>query len=83
MNLSEIHGQKAAAQQQASAMHHEFQLDPIFSEDLPKLIMPDLLEVEAADPSPLDMPAFKFRYLVFILNPDFLRLLSFEAQMQL
>ncbi|XP_017577552.1 cytoskeleton-associated protein 5-A-like isoform X1 [Pygocentrus nattereri] len=61
LKLSEIRSQNAVEQQQSSAVPREFQLDPNFIVDLPETIMPDLLVVEAADPSPLDVLEFKFR----------------------
>ncbi|KAI4875261.1 hypothetical protein NFI96_023924 [Prochilodus magdalenae] len=63
LKLSEIRSQNAVEQQRppSSTVPREFQLDPNFIVDLPETIMPDLLEVEAADPSPIDVPVFKFR----------------------
>ncbi|KAL6468523.1 hypothetical protein MHYP_G00220470 [Metynnis hypsauchen] len=61
LKLSEIRSQNAVEQQQSSTVPREFQLDPNFIVDLPETIMPDLLVVEAADPSPLDVLEFKFR----------------------
>ncbi|XP_062868509.1 cytoskeleton-associated protein 5-like isoform X2 [Trichomycterus rosablanca] len=53
--------QNAVVQQQSPVVPRQFQLDPNFIVDLPETIMPDLLEVEMTDHSPLDVPEFKFR----------------------
>lgn len=58
---SEIRLQNAAVQQQSPVVPRQFQLDSNFIVDLPEAIMPDLLEVEMAEPSPLDVPEFKYK----------------------
>ncbi|TSM20280.1 Cytoskeleton-associated protein 5 [Bagarius yarrelli] len=60
--LSEIRRQNAVVQQQIPVVPCEFQLDPNFIVDLPEVIMPDLLEVETAESSPLDVPEFKYKF---------------------
>ncbi|MCJ8738053.1 hypothetical protein PDJAM_G00031060 [Pangasius djambal] len=59
--LSEIRRQNAAVQQQSPVVPRQFQLDPNFIVDLPEAIMPDLLVVETAESSPLDVPEFKYK----------------------
>lgn len=59
--LSEIRRQNAAVQEQSPVVPRQFQLDSNFIVDLPEAIMPDLLEVETAESSPLDVPEFKYK----------------------
>ncbi|XP_047658856.1 cytoskeleton-associated protein 5-A-like isoform X2 [Tachysurus fulvidraco] len=59
--LSEIRRQNAVVEQQSPAVPRQFQLDPNFIVDLPEKIMPDLVVVDTAESSPLEVPEFKFK----------------------
>lgn len=61
--LSEIRRQNAntVVQQESPEVPRQFQLDPNFIVDFPEAIMPELLVVETAESSPLDVPEFKYK----------------------
>ncbi|XP_053369501.1 cytoskeleton-associated protein 5-like [Clarias gariepinus] len=62
--LSEIRRQNAntVVQQESPEVPRQFQLDPNFIVDFPEAIMPELLVVETAESSPLDVPEFKYKF---------------------